>query len=103
NGRPGPALERAHGIGLQNAALHHVEGARPRPGHALQEPTAIDAVVVVVVQDHVVCAVASRVPHRVLLGGLVAPRSVSIRPSRPQDGPLYSRVPGREIKPRAWE
>ena len=43
----------AHAVRLQNAALHHAERARPRPGHALQKAAAIDSIVVVIVQDFV--------------------------------------------------
>src|SRR5579863_8220705 len=38
--------EAAHTVGLQNTALHNAEGASSRPGHALQESAAVDAIMV---------------------------------------------------------
>jgi hypothetical protein len=41
----------AQAIGTEHSAFHDAKRARTRPGHALQEAAAVDAIMVVVVQD----------------------------------------------------
>src|SRR2546429_5988764 len=42
----------AQGVGLQHSTLNYAEGARTRPGHALQEPSAVNSIVVMRSEEH---------------------------------------------------
>src|SRR5271165_2233656 len=45
--------ETAQAVGAEYAAFDHAKGARPRPRHTLQETSAVNSVMVVVVQNFV--------------------------------------------------
>src|SRR5690242_18949504 len=46
--------EPAEAVGLEHAALHHAKRPRAGPGHALQKPATVNAVMVMVMQNHVI-------------------------------------------------
>src|SRR5580698_1608427 len=41
-----PVEQLAHPVGLHNAARHHPEDPRPRPGHTLEETPSVYAIIV---------------------------------------------------------
>ena len=43
----------AEAVGLQDPAFHHAKGAGAGPGHALQETSAVNSIMVVVMQEFV--------------------------------------------------
>jgi hypothetical protein len=55
--------ETAEAIGLKHSAFDEAEGSGSCPGHAFQEASAVDSVVIMVMQDFIVLVAL----HRVLL------------------------------------
>src|SRR5215467_9610315 len=62
--------QAAQAVRLQHAAMHYAQGSGPGPGHAFQESPAIDAVVVVIVQDFILYF--RRIAHSLLLASPLA-------------------------------
>jgi len=43
----------AEAVGPQNASLHDEQGSRAGPGHAVQESTAVNSIVIVIVKNQI--------------------------------------------------